>query len=114
MLFYSDLRMSIFLIPVGVIWYRNLLREVEQKKIRQFEQQFQNALQSLQAQIAQRGGSNLEPLALHDMPRELAALGNDVNYMLARLGQALKVERALAANAAHELRALSPHRRAIR
>ena len=33
-LFYSDLRMSIFLIPIGVIWYRNLLRELEQKKIR--------------------------------------------------------------------------------
>lgn len=50
-LFYSDLRMSLFLIPVGLLWYKNFRKESEQKKKRQFEQQFQNALQSLQSQL---------------------------------------------------------------
>ena len=71
MLFYSDLRMSIFLIPIGVIWYRNLLREVEQKKIRQFEQQFQNALQSLQAQL--NVGYSMEN-GMKEVQRELKLL----------------------------------------
>ena len=71
MLFYSDLRMSIFLIPIGVIWYRNLLRELEQKKIRQFEQQFQNALQSLQAQL--NVGYSMEN-GLKEVQRELKLL----------------------------------------
>lgn len=71
MLFYSDLRMSIFLIPIGVIWYRNLLRELEQKKIRQFEQQFQNALQSLQAQL--NVGYSMEN-GIKEVQRELKLL----------------------------------------
>ena len=70
-LFYSDLRMSIFLIPIGVIWYRNLLRELEQKKIRQFEQQFQNALQSLQAQL--NVGYSMEN-GIKEVQRELKLL----------------------------------------
>ena len=71
MLFYSDLRMSVFLIPIGVIWYRNLLRELEQKKIRQFEQQFQNALQSLQAQLTV--GYSMEN-GIKEVQRELKLL----------------------------------------
>lgn len=71
MLFYSDLRMSIFLIPIDVIWYRNLLRELEQKKIRQFEQQFQNALQSLQAQL--NVGYSMEN-GIKEVQRELKLL----------------------------------------
>ena len=71
MLFYSDLRMSVFLIPIGVIWYRNLLRELEQKKIRQFEQQFQNALQSLQAQL--KVGYSMEN-GIKEVQRELKLL----------------------------------------
>jgi two-component system, OmpR family, sensor kinase len=38
------------------------------------------------------------------MPQELHSVGDHVNRLLARLAHALDVERALAANAAHELR----------
>lgn len=62
------------------------------------------AVQRLQSQITDRSGSNLQPLHLAHMPRELQAVGEGVNQLLARLGEALNVERSLAANAAHELR----------
>lgn len=58
----------------------------------------------LQQQITDRSGSNLLPLELAHMPRELELVGEGVNQLLARLGEALNVERSLAANAAHELR----------
>lgn len=62
------------------------------------------SLQQLQAQITARNGSNLAPVMVHDLPRELQAVGDGVNQLLERLNEALNVERALAANAAHELR----------
>ncbi len=58
----------------------------------------------LQQQITARSGSNLQPLNLAHMPQELRAVGDGVNQLLVRLGEALNVERSLAANAAHELR----------
>lgn len=61
-------------------------------------------LQTLQQQISARSGSNLQPLAVQHMPRELQAVADGVNQLLERLGEALNVERSLAANAAHELR----------
>lgn len=61
-------------------------------------------LERLQRQIGERGGGDLRPLALTGLPAELQAVGEDVNLLLQRLHQALDVERALAANAAHELR----------
>lgn len=96
MLFYSDLRMSIFLIPIGVIWYRNLLRELEQKKIRQFEQQFQNALQSLQAQL--NVGYSMEN-GIKEVQRELkllysekAVIGREFTYMTRQLNLNITAE----------------------
>ncbi len=59
---------------------------------------------SLQQQISTRSGSQLQALSTTGLPEELAALALDVNALLARLQDALQVERALAANAAHELR----------
>jgi two-component system, OmpR family, sensor kinase len=59
---------------------------------------------NLQRQITSRSSSNLQPLVVDDMPSELQAVGEGVNQLLARLGEALNIERALAANAAHELR----------
>jgi two-component system OmpR family sensor kinase len=59
---------------------------------------------ALQRQIATRGVGHLQPLLLAGLPAELADLARDVNALLARLHEALQVERALAANAAHELR----------
>lgn len=62
------------------------------------------SLQWLQRQIDTRSGSNLDPLLLQGLPRELHQVGQNVNQLMHRLHQALDVERALAANAAHELR----------
>ena len=62
------------------------------------------SLHWLQGQINQRSSANLQPLLLGDLPQELRLVGEDVNLLLQRLHHALDVERALAANAAHELR----------
>lgn len=59
---------------------------------------------TLQQQITARSGSNLQPLQLQHLPRELQAVADGVNQLLERLGEALNAERSLAANAAHELR----------
>lgn len=61
-------------------------------------------LQQLSGEIGQRSGTDLSPIALPGLPRELQSVGDHVNRLLERLSQALDVERALAANAAHELR----------
>ncbi|WP_213953610.1 ATP-binding protein [Variovorax sp. dw_954] len=61
-------------------------------------------LRALAGEIARRSGADLRPIALPGLPRELKVVGDDVNRLLERLSQALDVERALAANAAHELR----------
>ena len=61
-------------------------------------------LQTMATEIGQRSGTDLRPLALPGLPRELQTVGDHVNRLLDRLAQALDVERALAANAAHELR----------
>lgn len=58
----------------------------------------------LQEQITARSGSNLQPLSVQGMPLELRTVGEGVNQLLERLSEALRVERSLAANAAHELR----------
>lgn len=62
------------------------------------------AVAQLQRQITARNSSNLQPLMLDGLPQELQAVGDGVNQLLGRLGEALNVERSLAANAAHELR----------
>ncbi|QHI97880.1 sensor histidine kinase [Xylophilus rhododendri] len=61
-------------------------------------------LQRLESEIARRGGNDLRPVVVDGMPRELQSVGEHVNRLLGRLADALDVERALSANAAHELR----------
>jgi two-component system OmpR family sensor kinase len=73
-----------------------LLRRIARNELR--------VLQQLSEEIAQRGGRQLQPIALAGLPRELQLVADHVNHLLDRLSQALDVERALAANAAHELR----------
>jgi len=73
-----------------------LLRSVARNELR--------PLEWLAGEIAQRSGTDLRPIVLPALPRELRAVGDDVNHLMERLAQALDVERALAANAAHELR----------
>ena len=63
-----------------------------------------HVLQRLESQIAARGSADLSRIAVEDMPAELRSVGDHVNRLLERLGHALDTERALAANAAHELR----------
>jgi two-component system, OmpR family, sensor kinase len=73
-----------------------LLRRIARKELQ--------ALRQLEHEIAQRSGANLKALPLGGLPAELQAVGNNVNDLLERLTDALNVERALAAHAAHELR----------
>lgn len=73
-----------------------VLRNVARSELR--------GLQMLAGEIAQRSGSDLRPIRLTGLPRELRSVGDDVNRLLQRLSHALDIERALAANAAHELR----------
>lgn len=61
-------------------------------------------LDGLSQEIALRDGQLLQPITLPDLPRELQSVQDHVNRLLERLALALDVERALAANAAHELR----------
>ena len=62
------------------------------------------SVQWLEQQITTRSSSKLEPLALQGLPIELQRVANGMNELMEQLRQALDVERALAANAAHELR----------
>jgi len=73
-----------------------VLRNVARSELR--------VLQQLAAEIGQRSGADLRPIQLPGLPAELRSVGDHVNRLLGRLSQALDVERALAANAAHELR----------
>jgi len=55
-------------------------------------------------QIRERSDRNLSPLSSAGLPAELAIIAERSNHLLQRLSDALDTERALAANAAHELR----------
>ncbi len=56
------------------------------------------------SEISARGGTDLTPIVVSGLSKELVAISDSTNHLLARLDKALKIERALAANAAHELR----------
>jgi two-component system, OmpR family, sensor kinase len=55
-------------------------------------------------EISARGGTDLSPIVVSGLSKELGAISESANHLLMRLDEALKTERALAANAAHELR----------
>ena len=73
-----------------------LLRRIARSELR--------ALGTLSQEVSLRDGRLLHPIALPGLPRELQSVEDHVNRLLERLALALDVERALAANAAHELR----------
>jgi two-component system, OmpR family, sensor kinase len=63
-----------------------------------------NAVEHIGNEILARNGSNLTPIELLCPSLEMNKIAIGVNHLLARLDDALHSERALAANAAHELR----------
>jgi two-component system, OmpR family, sensor kinase len=54
--------------------------------------------------IETRGSGDLRPIAVADLPAEIAPLAAAVNHLLERLRSALEAERSFTANSAHELR----------
>ncbi|SEA18648.1 ATP-binding protein [Variovorax sp. YR216] len=86
------------IIPLGAVLplLALVLRNVARSELR--------GLQALAAEIEQRSGTDLRPIRLPGLPKELRSVGDHVNELLERLSHSLDVERALAANAAHELR----------
>ncbi len=73
-----------------------LLRGIARQELR--------VLDDLSGEVALRDGNVLHPIELLGLPQELRSVKDHVNRLLERLAAALDVERALAANAAHELR----------
>jgi two-component system, OmpR family, sensor kinase len=73
-----------------------LIRSVTRRALR--------PLQVLAGEIHKRGGQDLSPIATAQQPLEFEIITSSTNHLLQRLTDALNVERALAANAAHELR----------
>jgi two-component system OmpR family sensor kinase len=61
-------------------------------------------VQRLRAELADRGGGNLKPVAGAGLPEEFAPVAAAVNALIGRLRDALEAERSFAANSAHELR----------
>ncbi|QSI30272.1 sensor histidine kinase [Variovorax sp. RKNM96] len=86
------------IIPLGAVLplLALVLRNVARTELR--------VLQELAGEIEKRSGADLRPITLPGLPQELRSVGDHVNSLLERLSQSLDVERALAANAAHELR----------
>jgi two-component system OmpR family sensor kinase len=86
------------IIPLGAVLplLALVLRNVARTELR--------VLPQLAGEIEKRSGADLSPIALPGLPVELRIVGDHVNRLLERLSHSLDVERALAANAAHELR----------
>lgn len=61
-------------------------------------------VRQLAFQIRERTEHDLRPFTIAPLATELASVGESTNYLMQRLGNALHTERALASNAAHELR----------
>ena len=61
-------------------------------------------LQKLGVELSSKGGSDLNPLTVQDLPQELQPLANTLNELMYRLKSALEAERNFTANSAHELR----------
>ncbi len=61
-------------------------------------------LQQLDTELSTRGGSDLNPVSVEELPLELQPLANTLNRLMHRLKSALESERNFTANSAHELR----------
>jgi two-component system, OmpR family, sensor kinase len=63
-----------------------------------------HSVRRMATEISARSGTDLSPITVGGMSTELSVISESTNHLLVRLDEALKSERALAANAAHELR----------
>jgi len=61
-------------------------------------------LRRFRARLSARGGRDLSPVPLVDLPTEIAPVAATLNGVLARLKAAFEAERSFASHAAHELR----------
>ncbi|WP_029045154.1 HAMP domain-containing sensor histidine kinase [Cupriavidus sp. amp6] len=61
-------------------------------------------LREIAAEVRARDATTLEPLAVRQMPDEIAPLSVALNQLLARLSHAIDTQRAFVADAAHALR----------
>ncbi|CAG9177083.1 Swarming motility regulation sensor protein RssA [Cupriavidus laharis] len=61
-------------------------------------------LREIATEVRARDASSLAPLAMRQMPDEIAPLSDALNQLLARLSHALDTQRAFVADAAHALR----------
>ncbi len=73
-----------------------LLRRIARQQLRM--------VSLIEGEIAGRSGHDLRPIEIDGLPSELQSVVLHVNHLLQRLALSLDVERALAANTAHELR----------
>lgn len=58
----------------------------------------------LRNQIEVRGGGDLSPVVLAELPSEISPIAEAINNLMGRLRSALDAERSFAANSAHELK----------
>lgn len=61
-------------------------------------------LREIATEVQARDANTLAPLAVRDMPDEIAPLSDALNQLLARLAHAIDTQRAFVADAAHALR----------
>lgn len=61
-------------------------------------------LREIASEVRARDANTLAPLAVRDMPDEIAPLSHALNQLLARLAHAIDTQRAFVADAAHALR----------
>ena len=61
-------------------------------------------LREIATEVRLRDANTLAPLAVRDMPDEIAPLSDALNQLLARLSHAIDTQRAFVADAAHALR----------
>ena len=98
MLFYSRLWMMAVLFPLGMKYYERMIRQAEEKGKRRFERQFQDALQSLEAQL--NVGYSMEN-AIKEVQRDLqimydrhALIVREFTYMVRQLNLNVTAEAA--------------------
>jgi two-component system, OmpR family, sensor kinase len=97
---YQGLRETMFWLVVILLGLLSLIllavREITSLEL--------HPVENMASEISARGGKDLSPIVVEGLSKELGAICENTNHLLMRLDEALKTERALAANAAHELR----------